>query len=137
MICFPQELEEMNFCELLKELRLESGLTQKEVAKGCGLTPTCICQLETGARTPMGATIAVIAKFFDVSTDYLLGLEDDFGARVPAAPAAPMSDVYSSEERKLIEQYRKLPEQLRELVRHQLAIYSSSGELLSKPNKKV
>lgn len=133
MIYFPQELEEMNFCELLKELRLESGLTQKEVAKGCGLTPTCICQLETGARTPMGATIAVIAKFFDVSTDYLLGLEDDFGARVPAAPPAPASQ--SSDETRLIEIYRNLSTEMQSTLWSLLETWAPE-KLLSTRNKR-
>ncbi len=72
----------MNFCERIKELRKEKNATQQDVAKGCGLTPTCICQLETGARNPTGSTVAVLAQYFDVSADYLLGLEDDFGVKV-------------------------------------------------------
>lgn len=49
-----------------------------------------------------------------------------------------MSDVgYSSEERKLIEQYRRLPEKIKKLVREQIDIYSEPNKLLPKPTKKV
>ena len=107
----------MNFCERLKELRLSKNLTQKEVADACDVTATCICQLETGARNPTGSTVATLAIFFDVSTDYLLGLEDDFGARVHAGAVASMSDSYSSEERQLVEDYRSLKDSGKDLIK--------------------
>lgn len=97
----------MSFCELIKELRIERNLTQKEVAQGCNLTPTCICQLETGARNPTGSTIKELAKFFDVTADYLLGLETDYGAKL-AAPLAPMSDGITEKERALLNAFRQL-----------------------------
>ena len=70
------------FKRRLKELRGERNLSQKQVAEACGISPTCICQLETGARNPTGTTLSQLADFFEVSTDYLLGREDDFGNRV-------------------------------------------------------
>ena len=71
----------MNFCETLKYLRAEKGVTQKEVEKACNLTPTCICSLEQGTRNPTGSTIRTLAVYFGVSADYLLGLEDDYGVK--------------------------------------------------------
>ncbi len=123
----------MDFCEILKDLRIERGITQGEVAKGCGLTPTCICQLETGARNPTGSTVVALAQFFSVSADYLLGLEDD---GLTTATVSNGSPTYSSEERKIIEQYRSLPKQLQELIRNQLEIYCAP-ETLNKSDKKV
>ncbi len=67
----------MLFKEKLKELREERGLTQKNIALACDLTPTCICQLETGARNPTGSTLVALANFFDVSIDYLMGETED------------------------------------------------------------
>lgn len=69
----------MNFCEILKYLREEKGVTQKEVALACDLTPTCICQLESGVRNPTGSTIKALAVYFGCSADYLLGFEDELG----------------------------------------------------------
>ena len=69
----------MQFKDVLKALREERGISQKSIATACKLSPTCVCQLETGARNPTGSTLEALADFFEVSTDYLLGREDDFG----------------------------------------------------------
>lgn len=90
-----------DFAERLKYLREEKGLTQKELAKICKVSPQCICCLEQKTRYPTGSTVAELARALGATADYLLGLEDDFGTRTA-------TNVYSPEERKLIEKYRKL-----------------------------
>ena len=65
----------MAFSEVLKYLREEREITQKELANKCNLSPQCICALEQGTRNPTGSTVAVLAAFFGVSADYLLDLE--------------------------------------------------------------
>ncbi len=126
----------MRFNKILKELRLEQGLTQTQLAKKSNLAPSCIAMFETEKREPNANSLIALSSALNVSTDYLLGLEDDFGART-SPTTAPMGDTaYSSEERRIIAQYRNLPEQLRELVRQQLDVYSSS-EALPKNGKKV
>lgn len=104
----------MEFRDILKDLRFEKNVTQGVVAKSCGLTPTCICQLEAGARNPTGSTIIALAKYFDVSADYLLGLEDDFGARTDTTVEAVTG--YSLEEKNLIENYRELNQSGKRLI---------------------
>lgn len=69
----------MSFGTILRELREEHSLNQKQLADACKLSTQCISALETGTRNPTGSTIKVLAQFFGVSADYLLGLEDDFG----------------------------------------------------------
>ena len=103
------------FAERLKYLREEQGLTQKELASICKVSPQCVCCLEQETRNPTGSTVAVLARTLNTSADYLLGLEDDFGART----AAPMHDVegFSEEEKKLIEDYRALNFSGRKLVK--------------------
>lgn len=119
-------------CRLIGLLQ-EKSITQKELAKACNLSTQCVSALITGRNSPTGSTVAVLAKFFDVSADYLLGLEDDFGART----AAPMSDGLSSEERRLLNQYRSLPDKIKKTIREQIEVYSEPNELLSKSDKKV
>ena len=81
----------MGFAERLKYLREEKGVTQKEVAKSCDITTTCICNLENGLRNPTGSTIIALSDFFGVSADYLLGRTDDLGAVLPSQrPAMPV-----------------------------------------------
>lgn len=60
----------------LTELRHEKGLTQQEVAAGISVSRTTYAHYEIGRREPDIGTLSAIAKFFAVSTDYLLGLTD-------------------------------------------------------------
>ncbi len=65
----------------LKELRIERGLTQKELALVLDCSQSMITRWEKGECEPTENIIRKTAIFFDVSTDYLLGLEDDVGAK--------------------------------------------------------
>ena len=62
--------------ERLKELRNENGISQTKLAEDLGVTQVCICKYESGQREPDIATIIKISKYFKVSTDYLLGVEE-------------------------------------------------------------
>ncbi len=64
------------FGQRLKELRNEKSLTQLQLAEIFKVSKTTICQWETNKQEPDLDKLTTIAKFFDVSTDYLLGLED-------------------------------------------------------------
>lgn len=64
------------FAERLKELRLEKHLTQTELAKETGLSQTGIGKWEANQRTPSIDVIIVLCKYFNVSSDYIIGLED-------------------------------------------------------------
>ena len=64
------------FSERLKELRSERGLSQSQLAKLTGISNGAIAFWEIGARIPSAQAIIVLAKFFNVSSDYLLGLSD-------------------------------------------------------------
>ena len=118
----------------IKELRQERGLTQAEVANAIKTSQRNIGRWENGEHEPTASFIFLLANFFEVSSDYLLGLEDDFGTRTTAPMNGSLS--YSSEEHKIIEQYRSLPKQLQELIRNQLEIYCAP-ETLNKSDKKV
>lgn len=64
------------FKERLKELRTEKQLSQAELAKELNVSQRSISSWETGFRQPDYATLTLLCKFFEVSSDYLLGLED-------------------------------------------------------------
>lgn len=63
------------FSYRLKELRKEKGLSQTQLAKATGLSHTAIVYWENEKRVPNAYAIVVLAEYFGVSTDYLLGLE--------------------------------------------------------------
>jgi len=60
----------------LKKLRKSTGLSQPQLAKKIGVANSTISFWENGITKPKGSYIIILAKFFDVSTDYLLGLDD-------------------------------------------------------------
>lgn len=62
-----------NFHTVLKSLRAESGLTQEELAKTLKVSRSTIGMYENGSREPDYETLEVIADFFNVDIDYLLG----------------------------------------------------------------
>ena len=62
----------------LKELREEKGLTQKEVAQEFNINAVTYLHYEKTQREPSLSLLADMAKFFDVSVDYLLGLTDEY-----------------------------------------------------------
>lgn len=64
------------FGERLTELRLEKGLKQSELAKILNSRQQTISSWEHGDREPDFDFLIIIAKFFNVTTDYLLGLTD-------------------------------------------------------------
>lgn len=61
----------------LKELRIEKGMSQKEFADKLGYKQNTISQWENNKRFMDTETLRTIANFFEVSTDYLLGISDD------------------------------------------------------------
>lgn len=62
----------MEFGEFLAKLRREKGCLQKEVAAYLNMTVATISNYEKGVHTPDLNTLAKLADFYDVSTDYLL-----------------------------------------------------------------
>ena len=64
------------FAERLKELRIEKELTQTQLAKELQVSQRSISSWETGFRQPDFDTLKALAKFFGVTTDYLLGVTD-------------------------------------------------------------
>lgn len=62
--------------ERLKELRLEKGLTQRQVAEELGISSVAYLHYEKSQREPPLTLLADMAALFDVSVDFLLGLTD-------------------------------------------------------------
>ncbi len=58
---------------ILKELRLAKGLTQNELSKLLRISRSTIGMYENGSREPDFETLELIADYFNVDTDYLLG----------------------------------------------------------------
>ena len=57
----------------LRMLRKQKGITQQDMADKLNTSRSCISNYESGNRQPDNETIKLIADYFDVSIDYLLG----------------------------------------------------------------
>lgn len=61
------------FHNILKQLRKSRNLSQEDVAKVLNTTVSTISRYETGEREPNLESLCMLADFFDVSLNYLLG----------------------------------------------------------------
>ena len=66
-----------NFSERIKALRRENRMTQEALGKIIGVGPDSIYIYEKGKAYPEVRNLVILADFFGVSTDYLLGRTDD------------------------------------------------------------
>ena len=64
------------FATRLRELRIDKGLSMKQLAKALNTTDAAISNWENCINEPKISYLRSIALYFGVSTDYLLGLED-------------------------------------------------------------
>ena len=65
-------------CEIGKQifmLRKEMKISQQKLASEIGVTQKAIDFWEKGINEPKASYIVLLAEFFGVSTDYLLGVE--------------------------------------------------------------
>lgn len=67
------------FKERLKTLRQENNLSQNALAEKIKSSQKIIDYWEDGSSEPKASFIIALADCFGISTDYLLGREDDFG----------------------------------------------------------
>ncbi|HIR23807.1 MAG TPA: helix-turn-helix transcriptional regulator [Candidatus Scatosoma pullicola] len=95
----------MSIGKKIRELRLEHNLLQRELAKEIHIAPNTLSQFETGQANPSYEVLSLIADFFQCSTDYLLGREDDFGnVVVQTEKPAPLPQ----DEQELLQIYQSL-----------------------------
>lgn len=94
----------MTIGDKIRELRLESGLLQKELASKINIAPNTLSQFESGKANPSYEVLIAFADIFACSTDYLLGRSDDFG-NITVLENEP---TLSSDEKKLLDDYRAL-----------------------------
>ena len=83
------------FSERLKKLRMEKGITQKELADRLHISRSTIAGYESLGKEPDGEKLCALADFFGVSVDYLLGVTDsrELTSPTPTPPAAAQRPV--------------------------------------------
>lgn len=63
--------------ERLKKLRKQQGLYQRDIADKINCSVQAISSYEKGTKQPSRETLNKIADFYGVTTDYLLGREEE------------------------------------------------------------
>ena len=85
------------------ELRSEKGISQREIAKLFDISQATYNNWENGRTQPSIEQLIALAKFYDVSVDYLIGNSDDAGIINYDKPQL------SDEEIQLLRAFRPLP----------------------------
>lgn len=96
----------MNVAERAKEIQTDSDVKVRELAKILGISEHNLGNYLNGKRTIPYDVLVEFARFYHVTTDYLLGLTDD--------PQLPYP--VSRGERGLLDRFRTLSKEQRELV---------------------
>lgn len=73
----------------LREVRLASGLSLREVARQLGVSPSFVSQLENGKSQPSVATLYSMAQLLGVSIDELFAADGASPAPAAAVPTRP------------------------------------------------
>lgn len=64
------------FAERLKELRTEKNLSIQALSREVKIGVASICRWENAQADVKGTQLVILSKYFGVTVDYLLGLED-------------------------------------------------------------
>lgn len=66
----------MNTYQRLRDLREDADKSQEEIAKLIGTSQSYYAQYENGKRAIPFERVVILAKYYNVSLDYLAGLVD-------------------------------------------------------------
>lgn len=95
----------MNVCDfgtIFRQLRKNHNLTQAELGKQIGLSKAVISKYENGMGYPTLDMLVLIADYFGVTTDYLLGVSKSKTIDVSSLTETQIDTVY-----KLIAEFHK------------------------------
>lgn len=108
----------MTVNENIRRIRLQKGMTQKQVAEACGTVDAVIRAYELGKANPKPATVAKIAKALGVSPAVLYGvqedgqlLDQDTASALYQIKSGGVIDAEAADERRLLSAYGKLTPQ--------------------------
>ena len=108
--------------EHLRELRERKNLYQKDVAAALKIDRTTYAKYETGASEPSFEILKRIARFYEVSIDYLLDYT------VPGQKTNKKHPpCLSADEEQLLAGYRSFNEKGKEKIREEIYMMALSG----------
>ena len=90
-------------CDRIRALREKTGMSARKFAEEMGMKYTTYYGYETGSREPGSDSIVALAKYYNVTTDYILGIEK--------SPAPAEADTGDKRLDGIIEIYHQLNEE--------------------------
>lgn len=107
----------------IKSLRKQKDITQKQLADELGINQASVCRWEQDKTLPDTDNLIKLSEILDASIDYILGKSkyyypEDLGG----------GGVYTTEERGLIEKYRKLSPELQKTILNTLNTFANSAD---------
>ena len=60
----------------MKELRIDRGLSQMQLAKELNLSQSAVAKWELGKTEPTASAIIAVARYFNETADFILGITD-------------------------------------------------------------
>ncbi len=104
----------------LKKLRKEKGVSQKALGEVIGVSQQSINKYENYNIEPDISTLIHLSEYFNTSVDYLIG-----NTEIRQVAEVAMSYNLSQDEMDVVNEYRKLSEQERDVVRLILSKYNN------------
>ena len=103
----------MGFLEIFKDLKEENNFSITEISKRTGIPITTLSNYLNRGSLPGVEQLILLAKLFNVSVDYLVGLEEDSPATVSIKSPAP---ALSEDEKELLNIFSSLSESGKDTV---------------------
>lgn len=86
-----------NFAQRLKKARTDAGYTQQQVSRETGISQSQLTKFETERLEPSLETLGILAQFYNVSIDWLLGVSIVPPIRISNKKSAPAERDYLSD----------------------------------------
>lgn len=112
------------FYERVIHLIEQAGITKNKMLLDLNLNKSSMLNWEKRRNTPDGDILLKIARYFNVSVDYLLG--NDSPASAPVSPVI----TFTHEEQRVILRYRAMSEEAKLIIRKILDIPNGDEELV-------
>lgn len=122
----------MSLAKILLDLRNERNLSQQQLADSIGISQSTIAKIEVNRNEATGSTLKKLSKFFNVSADYLLEL-DEWEYQPQNSPPSE----YTAEERNLVKAYRELKPDLQSLLLDTIKIWQKQNTPSEASKKKA
>ena len=82
-------------CDKIKELREKAGFSQAQLAKKLDVTRSSVNAWEMGLSTPTTQYIVALSRLFHVSSDYILGINQEFSVSLHGYSEEEISIIYN------------------------------------------